>query len=54
MGSLYYSFNYYNFCLNHAFYTLVLNIHAWFNFKSCPIPYGLEVGRDNPVISVRV
>ena len=50
-GSLYYCLNYYNFYFNYAFYTLVLNIRAWFNFKSCPIPYGLEGGYP-PVIGV--
>ena len=50
----YYYLNYYNFRFNHAFYSLVLNIRAQFNSKSCPIPYGLEVGRCPPVIGVQV
>jgi hypothetical protein len=41
---------YYNFRFNYAFYTLVLNIRAWFNFKSCPIPYGLEGGYPPGII----
>ena len=49
-----YDFYYYNFYFNYAFYTRGLNIQAKFNFKSCPIPYGLEVGRCPPVIGVRV
>ena len=49
--SLYYNEYYYNLSFNYAFYTLVLNIRAWFNFKSCPIPYGLEGGYPPVIIS---
>ena len=40
----------YNLSFNYAFYTLVLNIRAWFNFKSCPIPDGLEGGYPPGII----
>ena len=44
MGHSIYYLYYYNFSFNYAFYTPGLNIRAQFNFKSCPIPYGLEGG----------
>ena len=46
-----YCFYYYNFSFNYAFSSPDLNIQAQFNFKSCPIPYGLEGGYP-PVIGV--